>query len=548
MQLKFAHLTSLLGVLILIVLLLTACQANPPRPGATESPLTPSESASTGETPQAYLAYLNKGAQTQTAAPPDSATGEHPQAFLAYLNKGAQQQAGTPTQLPAGELPEVTREPAVELALPFAKARYPARFYFPDSEVVYSPSALDFDLMVYLKQAGGILGSHQEYLASSGWSSAAAIIERVAIENSVNPRLLTALLEYQCGCVLGIEKSSGLEDGYILGVMDFRRKGLYGQAWWAANQLSQGYYGWKEGWLKEVALPDGRLLQPPTGMNPGSVALQVYFARLWQAHDQSVRMGAQTWAAMQPDAFDGDDFLQALDLQAGFLHLYRQMFGDSTERAQAVEPLLPPGLRQPVFILPFEPGRLWSFASGPHQAWEKEGSLAALDFAPATQVSGCEPSNAWVVAVADGPVVRVGPGLVVQDLDAPEPSDNKEQTGWAILYMHIAGSERVTQGTYLRQGQRIGHPSCEGGPATGTHVHIARKYNGEWVAAAGELPFVLDGWLAQAGSKPYEGSLVKDGEQVIAHPYGSYETHIRRPESTPQATASPPINDNNADD
>lgn len=486
--------------------------------------LVPGQVPSTQETPQAFLAFLKEGVP---------ALGT-PQAYLAFLKEGDAE--------PTSTIPSILRTVAPsqaehKLALPLTRAGLAPHFYFPDSEVVYSPSALDVDLPAYLKQAGGALGRHQEYLASSGWSSAAAIIERVAIENSINPRLLTALLEYQCGCVLS-DSTTALESGYALGVQDFRRKGLYGQAWWAANQLSLGYYGWKEGWLGEISLPDGTLWQPSPDLNPGSVALQVYFARLWLAHDQSARMGAETWAVLNPHAFDGVQFQQALDPQDGFLQLYQRMFGDPDMRAQAYEPLLPPGLRQPEFILPFEPGRLWSFASGPHQAWEKESSLAALDFAPATQVSGCEPSNAWVVAVADGPVVRVGPGLVMQDLDGEEASDGKEQTGWAILYMHIADRDKAALGAHLRQGQPLGHPSCEGGPATGTHLHIARKYNGEWVAAGGALPFVLDGWIAQAGQKPYEGILVKEGMQVIAHPYGSFETQISRPKELPTPTTS----------
>jgi hypothetical protein len=81
----------------------------------------------------------------------------------------------------------------------------------------------------------------------------------------------------------------------------------------------------------------------------------------------------------------------------------------------------------------------------------------------------------------------------------------------------------------VSQGDLIGHPSCEGGASTGTHVHIARKYNGEWVLAGGPLPMVLSGWQARAGSKPYEGSLVKDGEVIKACTCGSYETRIARP-------------------
>ena len=58
--------------------------------------------------------------------------------------------------------------------------------------------------------------------------------------------------------------------------------------------------------------------------------------------------------------------------------------------------------------------------------------------------------------------------------------------------------------------------SCEGGEATGTHVHIARKYNGEWIAAEGALAFNLEGWLAQNGEAPYLGSLTRLGKTIRA--------------------------------
>jgi murein DD-endopeptidase MepM/ murein hydrolase activator NlpD len=92
--------------------------------------------------------------------------------------------------------------------------------------------------------------------------------------------------------------------------------------------------------------------------------------------------------------------------------------------------------------------------------------------------------------------------------------DGSEQTGWNLLYLHVASRDRVPAGVWVEQDDRIGHPSCEGGTSTGTHLHIARKYNGEWVIADGPLPYVLSGWTVYAGEKPYEGKLVK-GDKVI---------------------------------
>src|SRR5660398_102780 len=75
----------------------------------------------------------------------------------------------------------------------------------------------------------------------------------------------------------------------------------------------------------------------------------------------------------------------------------------------------------------------------------------------------------------------------------------QEQTGWNLIYLHIAANERIRLGSWLNTGDRIGHPSREGGISSGTHLHMARKYNGEWVPAEGPLSFDLGGWKAKAG-------------------------------------------------
>jgi murein DD-endopeptidase MepM/ murein hydrolase activator NlpD len=201
---------------------------------------------------------------------------------------------------------------------------------------------------------------------------------------------------------------------------------------------------------------------------------------------------------------------------------YQQFFGYPFD--YALEPLLPPDLTPPDLQLPFETGVEWAYTGGPHGGWGDGSAWAALDFAPPGSALGCVQSDAWVVAMADGLIIRSENGAVVQDLD----SDGLEQTGWTVLYMHIESRDRVPSGVYIQAGDRIGHPSCEGGVSTGTHVHIARRYNGEWIPADQEMPFVLDGWVSIGNGIEYDGLLQRGGKSVEAWNGRSPENSIKR--------------------
>jgi LasA protease len=237
-------------------------------------------------------------------------------------------------------------------------------------------------------------------------------------------------------------------------------------------------------------------------LNAGTVALQYLFAQLH---------GESRWAQM-------------IDPANGFMALYTQMFGDPWARAGTLDSIFPPGIAQPALALPFDVNTEWSLTGGPHGAWEHDGSLAAIDFAPATDHGGCDVTPTWVTAAAPGLIVRSERGVVVEDLDG----DGYEQTGWDLVYLHIATDGRVAAGTYVQENDRIGHASCEGGQATGTHLHFARKYNGEWVAADGPLPMVLDGWTVHQGAAPYAGTLTKDQSTIVADPVGQLKSVIIR--------------------
>lgn len=384
---------------------------------------------------------------------------------------------------------------------PLEPTPHPIDHIFPDSEIVYSPTALDFDIIAYLEENPGFMSTYQQYLMITGWNSGAQIIERVALENSINPRLLLALLEYQTGCILGHPEDPDNFDT-AMGALDYYRKDLYGQLVWAVHIISEGFYGWMDGSLTEILYPDGTIYRIPTDTNAGTVALHYFFAQL---HNH-------------------DECLAALDLIEGFPAVYTEMFGDPWVRDAALGTLIPEGLAQPELTLPFEPGRTWAYTGGPHKSFESNGPLAALDFAPKIEASGCTPSNEWIVAMADGLVVRSELGVVIQDLDG----DGYEQTGWVVMYLHVGEQDRVPLNTYLKAGERIGHPSCEGGRATGTHLHIARKFNGVWMAAGGPTPFVLDGWTAQVGEAPYLGSLIRGDVTIQAHEFGTRTSLITR--------------------
>jgi murein DD-endopeptidase MepM/ murein hydrolase activator NlpD len=373
----------------------------------------------------------------------------------------------------------------------------------PDSDVIHSPTAALFDTQDFVNRAGGYLSRYEEYLAATGWTSGADIVERVALENSINPRLLLALLQYQAGWVFGEPPNEDLAK-YPLGLVDPNRDGLFEQLTWAVGHLSVGYYGWREALITDISFTDQVKARLSPELNAGTVAVMYYFAQLYTSVD----------------------WLNATHYQTGFAALHASMFGSPWERADLVEPLYPAALTQPEMILPFDVGETWSYTGGPHGAWGRLGARAAIDFAPPSTQSGCVPSDRWVTAMAPGLIARSGEGLLVLDLDG----DGNESTGWVIVYLHLAAEGKLETGTWVTTGQFLGHPSCEGGFSTGTHIHLARKYNGEWMLAGGAVPFTLSGWVVGAGAAQYEGTLNRGDQVIHASPLGTSATLITREE------------------
>lgn len=351
----------------------------------------------------------------------------------------------------------------------------------PDSELVYGPASIDFDIQYFLEGHGGYLATYTQDV-NGEYLTGAQIVQRISESYSVNPRLLIALLEYRSQWITNPTPSN---IDFPLGFYEDYYAGLYRQLAWAANNLNRGYYTWRVNALSSLPLSDGSYVPMNPTINAGTAALQYFLAQ-----------------------FNSRSFWDLDVSEFGFSLTYNILFGNPF--AYEVASLLPPNLIQPIMQLPLERGVSWSFTGGPHGGWDSGSAWAALDFAPPGEGGGCQIDPAWVVAVADGLIVRAENGAVIQDLD----NDGYEQTGWTVLYMHVSSSERVERGTYVYAGERIGHPSCEGGVSNATHLHMARRYNGEWIPADGAIPFLLDGWVSSGNGIEYDGKLTK-GTTVI---------------------------------
>lgn len=364
----------------------------------------------------------------------------------------------------------------------------------PDNLFINGPSQVDFDTEAFVAVQPGWLNGYKEY-AFGGNRSGAEIVDYVALQYSLSPRVLLTLLEYQAGALNQSSKPADI-GSYVLGNDDYRYRGVYLQLVWAANLLNDVYYRYRSGDLIEFEHLDGRIERTDPWQNAATISLHYYFSRL----------------------LDSEAYLRAI-AHDGFAQVYQNAFGSPWE-AEASH--IPGSLTQPELNLPFEPGLEWAFTGGPHTAYGSAAPYSALDFAPGATSGGCTPSQVWATAVASGVVARSETGTVVLDLDG----DGDERTGWVIFYFHIGTDGRAPTGMVLQVGDPIGHPSCEGGRTTGTHVHIARKYNGEWIPADGVLSFNLEGWIAHNGSQAYQGTLTRAGKTVVASEYATTASFI----------------------
>lgn len=382
----------------------------------------------------------------------------------------------------------------------------------PDSRLVRSRSASAFDLNSFIASQPGIIRNITDTVttrladgsALDEILGSASIIERVSLEYSIDPRIFLVFLEYRANWLSQINVAEDLQSFPLISAVQssgFDRDGLYQQLSWLGNELNRGYYNAKYRGANILEFEDGTRQFYNDSLNAATISLQYTLA---------LNNTSSQWL------FDVSE--------QGFSSVYQQYFGDPFVDEIEITPL---NLTQPILNLPFKQGDVWRFTGGFHGGWGSGSAWAALDFAPPDDRKDgdafCYTSAYPITAVSDGKIVRSSRGVIVLDLDG----DNDESTGWTILYLHISADASVAVGQDVSAGDTIGYASCHGGFSTATHLHIARRYNGEWIPAdcancstsIVTPPFVMGDWLAIGlRNQQYQGYMenVADNRRVVA--------------------------------
>ena len=482
--------SSILLVIILVSLLSGCFQSDPAGfPPVSETTSTPGTDRANLPTPLPTRPVYGPGELVDYICQ----TGDNLPALASRFNTTEQEIRSANPVLPKDV---TTLPPGLPLKIPIYYRAFWGTSYqiLPDGLFINGPSQRNFDPVEYVNSMPGWFKDYRVWIGRR-WQQGGEVINYLTENYSLSPQLLLAMIEYQTGALT--QPTRPENEVSPMGLNDRAYSGLTEEMLYIVNFLNNGYYGWRIGNLISFEHIDGRLEFPDPWQNAATVALQRYYAKV-----------------MDTDAY------QLAVSGEGLAKTYAGLFGDPWA---ADYNHIPGSLVQPEMSLPFAPGYFWTYTGGPHTAWGVGEPLAAIDFAPPSAEGECSPADQWSTAIADGVIARSGNAIVVLDLDG----DMDERTGWTVFYLHLANSSIPPAGTILKKGDPIGLPSCEGGRATGTHVHLARKYNGEWIPADGVLAFNLEGWIAFNGNDEYQGELRRFSQVVIANQNSEFSSMIQ---------------------
>ncbi|MEL7433728.1 MAG: LysM peptidoglycan-binding domain-containing protein, partial [Chloroflexota bacterium] len=158
----------------------------------------------------------------------------------------------------------------------------------PDSRLVRAPGSASFDVASFIAQQPGYIRVATDTVDSTldngarfpQITSSAEIVERVALEYSVDPRLLLAILEFRAGYLSNPQPAEFLQTRPLVTQATAPSvEGLYDQLSWAANELNRAYYGWKYRGLITLTFNDGTSQRFNPELNPATIAVQYLLSR-----------------------------------------------------------------------------------------------------------------------------------------------------------------------------------------------------------------------------------------------------------------------------
>ncbi len=153
----------------------------------------------------------------------------------------------------------------------------PSAKLIPDSELVYSPGTIDFDIAAFVDHTNGYL---KNVHGKSGRRHADRRADRAARGRAVQRE--SALAAGAAGISQRVAEQSRrptpISRRIRWAIATRVIRGLYLQLGRTANRLNDGYYGWKSRGARTVRFQDYSRARIASGLNAGTVGLQTMLA------------------------------------------------------------------------------------------------------------------------------------------------------------------------------------------------------------------------------------------------------------------------------
>lgn len=348
-----------------------------------------------------------------------------------------------------------------------------------DGQFVYGPNVGDFNLKAYLEGSAPHLAKYADDLYGR------------AEYYSVNPKVYLTLLEVHSH-LISQPNVSAVENPF-----DLNTDGFMAQIDTISNKMTAAYYlhlynysalPASERNLQPFITPTGATINAPAETNAGTYAI---LAGLAATNTQNISTILDN---NQPD---------------GFYQTYQRLFAgddplDATNHISIPGEIGAAAAPDNLLQLPFLRGLAWKFG-GVHDTSGCSGlgangcqftDASAIDFYPIGSTWGIDTSQMWVVAAGAGTPTRVSNCYY----------KIMHSDGWETAYYHLENTQTYS-GT-VNQNDKIGvianteaEATCNGGAASGPHVHFWLRHNGANVAINGTL---LAGWSVHSGRWSYD--------------------------------------------